>query len=203
MLSPLVATSILTTPCHKVLGLAGGMAQMAAACKWLIPTGVTNGVVGCSAALVKPLAEAALDLASALHAMKGEERKRLGAWRAALAPNLSQLWLTNPIVPCFTELCNQQHQSPGLSQEGNNFSCSTDKKTKARRSCEPAREPRREPTTAMGVVLSNTYPLKHAALLILQVWHYVKHSQCTSGRLSSSPLTRPQQHQKYAAVAWK
>lgn len=176
---------------------------MAAGCEWLVPTDVAHGVVGCSAALVKLLAKAALDLASVSHATKGEERKRLGPWRAALAPNPSQLPLTIPTVPCFTELCRQQDESPGPPHRENNFSCSTDKETEAQGGCEPAQEPREEPTTATGVVLSNTHPLKHAALLILQVWHYVKHSQCTSGRLSSSPLTHLQQHQKYAAVAWK
>lgn len=41
------------------------------------------------------------------------------------------------------------------------------------------------------------------SVLILQDWLYIKHSECTSGGLSSSPLTHLQQHQKYAAVAWK
>lgn len=66
-------------------GTDGGCLQVTHAC------GVTHVVVGCSAALVKPLAKAALDLASVLDTMKGEGRKRLGPWQAALAPNLSQL----------------------------------------------------------------------------------------------------------------
>ena len=100
-------------------------------------------------------------------------------WRkeeaGALAPNLSQLLLTNPTMPCFTVLCSQQHQSPGPPQGGNNFSCSTDKDTKAWRGCKPAQEPCREPATAMGAVLSNAHPLKHATLLILHPWHCVMH----------------------------
>lgn len=166
MHSPPVAPPILPTPCPKAQGLAGGLAWMVAACKWLIPTGVTHGVVLCSAALVKPLAKATLDLASVLHATKGEERKRLGPWRTALAPNLSQLLLTYPAVPCLTELRSQQDQSPGPPQGGNNFSCFTHKETEARRGCEPAWEPCREPTTATGAVPSNTHPLKHAALCL-------------------------------------
>lgn len=72
-------------------GTDGGCLQVAHAC------GVTQVVVGCSAALVKPLAKAALDLASVLHTMKGEGRKRLGPWQAALAPNLSQLPWQSPL----------------------------------------------------------------------------------------------------------
>ena len=66
-------------------GTDGGCLQVAHAC------GVSHVVVGCSAALVKPLLKETLNLASVSHAMKGEGRKRLGSWQTALAPNLSQL----------------------------------------------------------------------------------------------------------------
>lgn len=121
---------------------------------------------GCSAALVKPLAKATLDLALVSHAMKGEDRKRLGPWWTALAPNLSQLPLTNPTVPCFTELCSQQDQSPGPPQGGKKFLLFYRRGNRGTKRLWAAWEPRREPTTATGEVHSNTHSPKHAVLCL-------------------------------------
>lgn len=106
------------------------------------PHGVTPGVVGCSTVLVNPLAKAMLGLALMLHAMKSKEKRRLGPWRTALTPNLSQLPLTSPTVPCLAELCSQQDLNPlGCPRGGNRFSCFPDKETKAQRGREPAQGP--------------------------------------------------------------
>lgn len=199
--STLLAPSMLPTPCPipkcqalQADGTDGDCLQAAHAC------GVTHVVMGCSAALVKLLAKATLDLASVLHATKGEGRKRLGPWQAALAPNLSQLphsamlhWALLPAgsVPWAApagEWLSLLYRQVNWGTEGL-WACS-------------------------GVMQGANHgrgmsAFQHSSsetccsVLVLQDWHYVKHSECTSGGLSSSPLSHLQQHQKYAAVAWR
>lgn len=124
--------------------------------------------------------------------------------RTALASNLSQLPLTNPTVPCFTKLYSQQDQSSGLPHGGISFSCFTRQGNRGMERLQACS------SITQGANHSHrSSAFQHSSsetpcfVLIFQVWHYVKHSQCTSGGLSSSPLTHLLQHQKCAAVAWK
>lgn len=166
MHSPLAATSVLSTPCPKAQRLTGVEALMAAACKWLIPTGVTHGVLGCSVAFRIPLAKAILDLALVSHASGGEERKKLQAWQTALAPNLSQLLLTNPTVPYFTEPCAQQGQCPGLPQ-GEIISCALRMRKPRHREAASLLRSHTGSQPQPQQWCFQTHPLKHASPCIL------------------------------------
>lgn len=112
-------------PHPKVPGLAGRWHG------WWLPAsssccGVTHVVVGTSAALLKPLAKATLGLASVLHTMNGEGRKRLSPWQAALAPNLSQLRWQTPCAMLHWAVLPAGSVS-WAAPEGNDCSCFTDK----------------------------------------------------------------------------
>lgn len=199
-----LAPSALPTPCPipkcqalQADGTDGGCLQAARAC------GVTHVVVECSATLLKPLAKATLGLASVLHTMKGEGRKRLSPWQAALAPNLSQLRWQTPQCRASLSCAASRISLLGCPRGEWLFLLyrQVNWGMEGLWACSGAIQAANHSHGKSAFQHSSSETC--CSLLILQDWHYIQHSECTSGGLSSSPLTHLQQHEKYAAVAWK
>lgn len=178
---------------------------MAAACKWLIPTGVTHGVVRWMlSSFGKTAGKGNAGLGLGVTRNEGWRQEEAGALVNSPGPKSEPATTHKPHCAMLHWALQSAGSVPWAAPGGKIISpvLQTRKpRHKEAVSCSGATQ--RANHSHGRSAFKHSFSETCCSVLILQVWHYVKHSQCTSGGLSSSPLTHLQQHQKYAAVAWK